>query len=70
MSDLQRIVRRALRAEPETARGEIRLKDRLEHDLQRGLPRCGHEPKRIAKRPDSLLPGLGINTRRAGSGRH
>ena len=37
---LQGIVRRPPRAEPETNRQEIRLEDRLEHDLQRGL----HDP--------------------------
>ena len=34
---LQGIVLAPLRAKPETARGKVRLKDRLEHDLQRGL---------------------------------
>ena len=34
---LQGIVRRPLRAEPETARQEVRFEDRLEHDLHRGL---------------------------------
>ena len=34
---LQGVVRRALRAEPETARQEVRLEDRLEHDLHRGF---------------------------------
>jgi hypothetical protein len=37
---LQGIVRRPLRAEPETARQEIGLEDRLEHDLHRRL----HDP--------------------------
>jgi hypothetical protein len=37
---LQGIVRRAPRPEPETARQEARLEDRLKHDLQRGL----HDP--------------------------
>jgi site-specific DNA recombinase len=37
---LQGIVRRAFRAEPETARQEIGLEDRLEHDLRRRL----HDP--------------------------
>src|SRR5919197_700668 len=36
-SDLERVIRGPLRAEPETARREVRLEDRLEHDLQRGL---------------------------------
>ena len=34
---LQGIVLAPLRAKPETARGKVRLKDRLEHDLQRGV---------------------------------
>ena len=35
--DLQGIVSRTLRAEPEAARQHVRFEDRLEHDLQRGL---------------------------------
>jgi hypothetical protein len=34
---LQGVVLTPPRAKPETARGEIRLKDRLEHNLERGL---------------------------------
>ena len=34
---LQGVVLAPLRAKPETARGEVRLKDRLKHDLQRSL---------------------------------
>jgi len=34
---LQGVVLTPLRAKPETARGKVRLKDRLEHDLQRSL---------------------------------
>src|SRR5215470_10603178 len=50
---LQGIMRRPPRAEPETGRQEIRLEDRLEHDLHRGL----HDPvpdRGNRKRP--LLP--------------
>jgi site-specific DNA recombinase len=50
---LQGIVRRPPRAEPEAARQEIGLEDRLEHDLHRGL----HDPvtnRRNRQRP--LLP--------------
>jgi hypothetical protein len=50
--DLQGIARRPLRAEPETARQEIRLEDRLEHDLHRGL----HDP--VADRGDRQRPAL------------
>jgi hypothetical protein len=50
--DLQGIVRRPLRAEPEAARGEVRLEDRLEHDLHRSL----HDP--VADRRDRQRPAL------------
>ena len=52
--DLEGVVRRAFRAEPETARQQVRLEDRLEHDLHRGL----HDPvtnRRNRQRP--LLAG-------------
>jgi hypothetical protein len=40
IEDVQGVVRRTSRAKPETARQEVRLKDRFEHDLQRG----SHDP--------------------------
>ena len=49
---LQGIVRRPLRAEPETARQEVRLKDRLEHNLRCGL----HDP--VADRGNRQRPLL------------
>ena len=48
---VQRVVRRTLRSEPEAARCEIRLENRLEHDLQRGL----HHP--VTNRRDAQRPG-------------
>ena len=59
----------APRAEPETARQHVGFEDRLEHDLHRRL----HDPvthRRDRQRPLFALPGLGMNTRRAGSGRY
>ncbi len=50
--DLQGIVRRPPRAEPETARQEVRLEDRLEHDLAGGL----HDP--VTDRGDRQRPAL------------
>ena len=55
---LQGIVRRAPRAEPETARQEIRLEDRLEHDLRGSL----HDPvadSRNRQRPLLVRTRLG-----------
>src|SRR5437762_5667628 len=48
---LQGIVRRPPRAEPETNRQEVRLEDRLEHDLQRGL----HDPVTNRRDGDFIL---------------
>jgi Recombinase/Resolvase, N terminal domain/Recombinase zinc beta ribbon domain len=50
---LQGIVRRAPRAEPETARQEVRLEDRLEHDLRGSL----HDP--VADSRNRQRPLLG-----------
>ena len=55
---LQGVVRRAPGTEPEAARQEVRLEDRLEHDLQRGL----HDPvadRGNRQRPHLVRPGLG-----------
>ena len=49
---LQGVVRRPLRAEPEAGWQEVRLKDRLEHDLRRGL----HDP--VADRGNRQRPLL------------
>jgi len=51
---LQGIVRRPPRAEPETNRQEVRLEDRLEHDLQRGL----HDPVTDRRDGAFILPLL------------
>ena len=58
---LQGIVRRPLRAEPETARQEIRLEDRLEHDLHRGL----HDP--VTNRRNRQRPLLARRRTRLGN---
>ena len=54
---LQGIVRRPLRAEPEAAVQEVRLEDRLEHDLHRGL----HDP--VPNREESTAAAARPSTR-------
>ncbi len=55
--DLEGVVRRPLRAEPETARQEVRLENRFKHDLQGGL----HDP--VANRGDRKGPVLILQAR-------
>ena len=59
----------AFRPEPERTRQHVRLEDRLEHDLHRGL----HDPvpnRRNRQRPLLRRTRLRDKTRRAGSGRY
>ncbi len=62
-------MRRPSRAEPETARQEVRLENRLKHDLASGLHNVVPDRK-IRQRPQPAHPGFGIITRGAGSGRY
>ena len=66
---LQGIVLAPLRAEPETARDEVRL-EIGSSTIFTQLARSGHAPKESITVACSVVSGLGIYTRRAGSGRY
>ena len=53
------VVRRPSRAEPETARQEVRLENRLKHDLASGLHDVVPDRK-IRQRPQPAHHGFGI----------
>ena len=66
---LQGIVRRPPRAEPEAARQESPPRRPARARSSPRPARSGREPEESTAACCSLLPGLGISTRRAGSGR-
>jgi hypothetical protein len=67
-ADLQGIMGRLLRAEPERARQHVGLEDRLDDQLE-GRLHDAVADRGNRQRPLLGRPGLGIHTRRAGSGR-
>ena len=63
-------MRRATRAEPEAARQEIRLEDRIEHGIFTPTSTTPSRTAGINSGLCSLVPGFEMNTRRASNGRY